>query len=121
VLTRYRQQGMDEAMLASAKAYVLGQFPPTLETSGQVAAKLAELAFYGLDASDVDGFATTVAGASRERVHGIIQRVLPAPEDLTFVLIGKASAIRETARRYGPVTEMKLSDKSFSPAPAAKR
>jgi predicted Zn-dependent peptidase len=121
VLTRYRQQGMDEAMLASAKAYVLGQFPPTLETGGQVAAKLAELAFYGLDASDVDGFATAVAGASRERVHGIIQRVLPAPEDLTFVLIGKASAIRETARRYGPVTEMKLSDKSFSPTPAAKR
>jgi predicted Zn-dependent peptidase len=121
VLARYRQQGMDEPMLASARAYVLGQFPPTLETGGQLAAKLAELAFYGLDASDVNGFADAVASASRERVHSAIQRVLPAPEDLTFVLIGKASAIREAARRYGPVTEMKLSDKHFAPVPAAKR
>jgi zinc protease len=116
VLTRYRREGMDDAMLSSAKAYVLGQFPPTLETSGQLASKLAELAFYGLEASDVDGFADAVTGASRERVLGVIQRVLPAPENLTFVLIGKASAIRDTARRYGAVTEMKISDKRFAPA-----
>lgn len=121
VLTRYRQQGLDEPMLASAKAYVLGQFPPTLETGGQVAAKLAELSFYGLGTSDVDGYADAVTAASRERLHGVIQQVLPTPEDLTVVLIGKASAIRDTARRYGPVTEMKLSDKSFTPPPAAKR
>jgi predicted Zn-dependent peptidase len=121
VLTRYRRDGMDEPMLASAKAYVLGQFPPTLETGGQLAAKLAELAFYGLDASDVDGFADAVSGAPRERVHRVLQQVLPAPEDLTFVLIGKASAIRDAARRYGPVTEMKLSDKHFAPTPAAKK
>lgn len=120
VLTRYRKEGLEEAMLASAKAYVLGQFPPTLETGSQLAWKLAELAFYGLDASDVDGYAEAVTGARRERVHGVIQQVLPAPEDLTVVLVGKASALRELARRYGPVTEMKLSDKHFAP-PAAKR
>jgi zinc protease len=121
VLTRYRREGMDDAALASTKAFVLGQFPPTLETSGQIAMKLSELAFYGLDARDVDGFAADVTGASRERIHQVMQRVLPAPEDLTVVLIGKASAIREEARRYGPVTEMKLSDKSFAPTPAPKR
>jgi predicted Zn-dependent peptidase len=121
VLTRYRREGMDDAALASTRSFVLGQFPPTLETSGQIAMKLSELAFYGLDARDVDGFAADVAGASRERIHQVMQRVLPAPEDLTLVLIGKASAIREAARRYGPVTEMKISDKSFAPAPAPKR
>jgi len=62
ILSRYRQSGMDDAMLASAKAYVLGQFPPSLETGGQVANKLSELAFYGLDSSDVDAFASAVAG-----------------------------------------------------------
>ncbi|SET71823.1 M16 family metallopeptidase [Stigmatella erecta] len=119
ILGRYREGGMDETMLASAKAYALGQFPPTLETGGRVASKLAELAFYGLDASDVDGYADAVQGATRERVLAAIQRVYPRPEDLTVVLIGKASAIRDMARKYGPVTEMKLSDKGFSP-PAAK-
>jgi len=57
-----------------------------------------------------------VMGASREHIRQVIQRVLPAPENLTIVLLGKASAIRDVARRYGPVTEMKLSDKSFAPA-----
>jgi predicted Zn-dependent peptidase len=116
VLARYRQGGMDAEGLASTQAYVLGQFPPTLETGGQLAAKLAELSFYGLDASDVDGFAAAVTGATRERVRAAIQRALPTPEDLTFVLIGNAAAIRDVARRYGPVTEMKLSEPRFSPA-----
>lgn len=117
VLNRYRREGMDDAVLASTRSFVLGQFPPTLETSAQVATKLSELAFYGLDGRDVDNFAADVMGASREHIHQVMQRVLPAPEDLTLVLIGKASAIREAARRYGPVTEMKLSDKTFAPAP----
>lgn len=117
VLARYRQSGMDAEGLASTQAYVLGQFPPTLETGGQLAAKLAELSFYGLDASDVDGFAAAVGSATRERVQAAIRRVLPAPEDVTLVLIGKASAIRDVARHYGPVTEMKLSDPRFTPAP----
>ncbi len=115
ILSRYRQSGMDDAMLASAKAYVLGQFPPSLETGGQVANKLSELAFYGLDSSDVDAFATAVTGTTREKVGAVIQRTLPAPQDLTFVLIGKASAIRDVAKKYGPVTEMKISDKRFAP------
>ncbi|MCP3058904.1 insulinase family protein [Myxococcus sp. K38C18041901] len=122
VYSRYRKTGMDDAMLASAKSYVLGQFPPRLETGGQVANKLSELAFYNLDANDVDGFATAVSSATRDSVGAVLQRTLPAPENLTFVFIGKASAIREMARKYGPVTEMKISDKRFSPAPApAKR
>ncbi|MBF5043134.1 insulinase family protein [Aggregicoccus sp. 17bor-14] len=118
-LRSYRANGMDAATLASAKTYVLGQFPTTLETSPQQAAKLAELAFYGLDASDVNGFAAQVQAADRAHVKQVMQRVLPTPEDYTLVLIGKASAIREVAKKYGPVTEMKLSDKRFSPGPVA--
>ncbi|MFP2929826.1 M16 family metallopeptidase [Pyxidicoccus sp. 3LG] len=122
VLTRYRQTGMDDATLASARSYVLGQFPPTLETGGQVAAKLSELAFHGLDSSDVDAFATQVNAATRDGVRTVIQRTLPAPEDLTFVLIGKAADVRNVARKYGTVTEMKISDKRFAPpATPAKR
>lgn len=119
VLSRYREQGVDDTTLASAKEYVLGQFPPTLETGPQIATKLSELAFYGLDSSDVDDFASRVASADRARVQAAIQRVLPSREDLTVVLIGKAADIREVARKYGTVTEMKLSDPYFAP-PAAK-
>jgi predicted Zn-dependent peptidase len=118
ILTRYRQTGMDDATLVSAKAYVLGQFPPTLETDLELARKLSELAFYGLDHGDVDNFAPAVTATRRDGVRSVLQRVLPASQDLTFVLVGKASAIRDVARKYGPVTEMRLSDKRFAPAPA---
>ncbi|MFP2907320.1 M16 family metallopeptidase [Pyxidicoccus sp. 3LFB2] len=119
VLSRYRQSGMDDTMLASARAYVLGQFPPSLETGSQVATKLSELAFYGLDSSDVDDFARAVSASTRDSVRAVIQRALPPKEDLTIVLIGKAAAIRDVARKYGAVTEMKISDKHFAPPPAA--
>ncbi|HEX8435237.1 pitrilysin family protein [Archangium sp.] len=115
ILEGYRQQGMDDTTLASAKEYLLGQFPPTLETGLQIAAKQSELAFYGLDASDVDGFAAKVAGADKARIQAAIQRAMPAREDLTVVLIGKASAIREVARKYGTVTEMSITDPHFAP------
>jgi zinc protease len=115
VLGRFRREGMDDTVLASTQAYVLGQFPPKLETGAQLAMKLSELAFYGLDARDVDDFSSEVMSTRRERIREVIQRVLPAPENLTLVLIGKASAIREAVRSYGPVTEMKLSEKRFTP------
>lgn len=117
VLTQFRAQGMDAATLASAQEYMLGQFPPTLETGMQLAGKLSELAFYGLDARDVDEFASRVASAQPQRILSAVQRVVPPAEDLTFVLIGRAADIREAAREYGPVTEMKLSDPSFAPPP----
>ena len=41
----------------------------------------------------------------------------PRAADLVMVLIGDAAKIRETAAKYGTVTEMKLSQPDFAPAP----
>ncbi|WP_257462305.1 M16 family metallopeptidase [Archangium lipolyticum] len=121
VLASYRQKGMDDAMLASAREYMMGQFPPTLETSLQIASKLSELAFYGLDASDVDDFAAQVASSDKARIQAAIQRVVPSGDDLTVVLIGKAADIRDVARKYGTVTEMSITDPHFAPRAAVKK
>ena len=45
----------------------------------------------------------------------VISRVYPPASDLTFVLIGRADAVREMAAKYGDVTEMSITDKRFSP------
>jgi zinc protease len=115
VLARFREQGPDAEALASAQAYVIGQFPPTLETGMQLAARWSELAFYGLGASDVDDYAAHVARAELSSVRAALQRVVPTQEDYTLVLIGKAADIREVARKYGTVTEMRITDPSFAP------
>jgi predicted Zn-dependent peptidase len=114
-LARLHEEGLDAQALESAKRYTLGQFPPTLETNGQIAGRLAELERYGLGADDVDGFAARVRNTDAAAIRGAIDTRFPQPDRLAIVLIGDAAKIRATARRYGPVTEMKLADPSFTP------
>lgn len=113
-LGRLHAEGLSGAQLASAKAYVLGQYPPELETSSDIAARLAEIAFHGLDRSDVDEFAARIDAVTLDDARREIDAVYPSRDELVFVLIGDADAIRDGVAKYGPVTEMKISDPRFS-------
>lgn len=116
LLRDLRRTGLDDATARSVKAYVKGQFAPALETGTQLADRISEIAFYGLDRSDVDRYFQAVDRANLPELKRVIERVYPDPDHLTFVLVGNADAIRETAKKYGPVTEMKITDPSFTPA-----
>ena len=106
-------------MLESARSYMLGQFPPTIETNGQLARRYADLMFFGLGPEDVDGFAARLRALDEEAAKRAIATSFPTRDDLAIVLLGDAEVIREAAGRYGPVTEMKVSDPRFRPAPTA--
>jgi len=114
-LDRLHADGMDDVTLASAKSYVLGQFPPTIETNGALAGRLAEMIFYGLGPEDVNGLAERVAAVDAAGVRRAIERSFPASRDLAIVLIGDAETIRGPAAKYGAVTEMKITDPRFAP------
>jgi zinc protease len=114
-LDRLHTAGVDAEALASARGYVLGQFPPTIETNGQLATRLADIAFFGLDRRDVDEFAKRVAAVDADAVRAAIERDFPRSADLAMVVIGDAAEIREAVAKYGPVTEMKITDPSFTP------
>ena len=114
-LDRLHQDGLDAPALDSARAYVLGQFPPRLETNGALAARLNDLALHGLGREDVDGFAARVARVDGPTARATIDAAFPASADLVMVLIGDAARIRDDVRKYGPVTEMKLTDPRFAP------
>jgi predicted Zn-dependent peptidase len=116
VLDGLHKTGIDPAMLASGKTYVQGQFPLALETADQWAGTLADLEFYGLGRNYIDGYGAALGAVSADDARKIIQERFPTSDRLTLVVIGKASAIRDGLRKYGPVTEMKLSDASFAPA-----
>jgi zinc protease len=114
-LARLHQDGLDAAQLQSAQSYIVGQFPPTIETSGQIAARLADLLFHGLGRDDVDGYADRVAQVDAAAARAAIAEAFPQPADLTLVLIGDAAKIRDAVKKYGPVTEMKITDPRFAP------
>jgi zinc protease len=116
-LDRLHADGFDTEALASSKSYVLGQFPPTIETNGQLAARLSDMQFFGLDRDDVDGYASRIAAVETGAVKSVIQQ-FPKSSDLAMVLIGDADEIRDTIKKYGPMTEMKITDPVFAPPTA---
>jgi predicted Zn-dependent peptidase len=114
-LDRLHREGIDAATLASARSYLQGQFPPTLETNGALAGRLADLMLYGLGPEDVNEFTARVAAVDDAAARATVARAFPKSDDLAVVLIGDAARIRHEVRKYGPVTEMKITDPRFAP------
>jgi len=106
---RLWQQGIDEQTLASAKAYVKGQFPPKFETSSQLADLLASMYGYGFDESYINNFEQQVSSLTVEKTKQLINQYFPR-ENLQFVVIGKAEKIRNKIAKYGQVTEIDIKD-----------
>jgi predicted Zn-dependent peptidase len=114
-LGRLHEQGLDAAQLASAKQYVLGQFPLDFETAGELAAQVAVVEFFGLGRKYIDDYAREIEDVDLAQTRKTIDEVYPKAGDLVFVLIGDASAIREQVGKYGPVTEMPITAPRFGP------
>ncbi len=115
VLDRLRDKGIDDDMILSARNYIMGQFPPRLETASQIAAQLAMLERYGLDPAYINEYGAALEAASRDSIAAVIDEVYPLGEHLSFILIGDASLIREAVSEYGPVTEMSIDEPRFRP------
>jgi len=121
-LESVRRTGIDSTALVSTKTYMVGQFPPRLETEDQIAGSLADLAFYGLGKEELERYTDRVLAARPQDVKRVIQRVYPPPEDLTYVFVGKAAAIRSVVKKYGPVTEVPITEPLIAGLkPGAKR
>ncbi|MFY9611020.1 MAG: pitrilysin family protein [Blastocatellia bacterium] len=99
ILKRLHENGVTEEDLKSAKTYLKGQFPPTIETSDQLAELLVQLEFYGLDASDVNSYTTKIDSMTMADAQRVIKQYFPL-ENLVFVLIGKAGEIESVAKKY---------------------
>jgi predicted Zn-dependent peptidase len=109
VLNKLHTNGLDEESLASAKNYVKGQFPPRYETIDQLSSLLTQMFWYDFDETFINDFEKNVDGLTLEMANKIIATYFPKDEH-QFVLIGKASEIRNIAVKYGPVKEVNITD-----------
>lgn len=112
VLDSLHYTGLNEDILASAKAYVKGDFPPNYESSGALANLLTDMFVYGFDESFINTFQSKVDGLTVLQANDIIKRYFPK-NNLQIVLIGKADEIREQVKKYGPLTEKEIKDEGF--------
>ncbi|HSQ58941.1 MAG TPA: pitrilysin family protein [Acidobacteriota bacterium] len=109
ILKRFRGKGISADMLSSSRNYINGQFPYELETSSQLAARLAADSFYGLGREEISGYPARIAAVDSAAVARVVARVYPDDQDLSIVMVGNAAALRDLARRYGKVREIPLS------------
>ncbi len=114
-LGQLKDAGLDAEMLLSARNYVMGQFPPRLETAEQLAGVFAGLEADGLDASYINDYGSLLAAATPESVAAVIEAVYPERGALVFVILGDAELIREQVAAYGPITEISISEPRFHP------
>jgi len=115
VLAKLHQSGVTAEQLASAKAYIKGQFPPSIETSGQLARRIASNEFYGLGDDEINQMEARMDAVTPAIAKQVIEKHFPQ-ENLVFVLIGKASEIAPAVQKYATQQDSrKISDPGFWP------
>ncbi len=112
VLKRLHTNGIDEETLSSAKNYIKGLFPLDYETSGDLGSLLVWMFYYKINDSFINDFQKKVDELALEKANEIIADFFPK-ENLQFVLIGKASELRDKVSKYGEVIEKELTDDGF--------
>ncbi|TLU99238.1 M16 family metallopeptidase [Dyadobacter luticola] len=107
VLDSLHKTGLNDEILSSAKAYVKASFPPTYESAGALARLLTDMYVYNFDESFINTFQSKVDGLTTEQSKKIIADYFPK-DKLQFVMIGKASEIRDQVKKYGDLTEKQI-------------
>jgi len=121
VLEKLHKNGVTEEQLKSAKSYIKGQYPPTIETSSQLVRRIVFNEFYGLGDDEVNQLEARVDAVTPAIAKQIIEKHFPL-DSYVFVLIGKASAIGPAVKKYADkMDERALSDPGFWPPPAGAR
>jgi zinc protease len=106
VLKKLHTDGVSAEQLASAKSYMKGQFPPSIETSGQLAGVIARHEFYGLGDDEVNERSKRIDAVTPEIAKQVIAKHFPL-ENLTFVLIGKSAEIGPAVKKFAEKQDTK--------------
>ena len=115
VLAKLHQHGVTAEQLASAKSYLKGQFPPSIETSEQLAKRIAANEFYGLDDDEINKLEERIDAVTPEIAKQVIAKHFPE-DNLVFMLIGKASEIAAGVKKYAAQQDTrKISEPGFWP------
>jgi zinc protease len=120
VLQKLHKQGITADELASAKSYIKGQFPPSIETSKQLAQIIAINEFYGLDDREINDLEARIDAVTPAIAQQVIQKHFPT-DNLVFTLIGKRSDIAAGLQKYAEKQDARvISEPGFWPPPAQK-
>jgi predicted Zn-dependent peptidase len=95
-----------EDELSSAKSYLVGNFPTTIETPSQIAAQVGMVKLLGLDKSYLENYRRDVSKVTAADAQAAMKKHLH-PDQLAIVLVGDAVEIQE---KLEPIASVALYD-----------
>lgn len=99
-LERIRSAEVDPDELATARDYLMGVFPASVQTANDLANRVQEMELYHLPTDYFDGYRDRIASVTAEDVARVANRYI-RPDRSTIVVVGKASQITEPLSRLG--------------------
>jgi predicted Zn-dependent peptidase len=111
LLKKAKEKGFTEEEVESARNYLLGQFPRTLETNSSKASAYLRIVYYDLGFDYYDKFLTEINTARAQDLKAAI-KLLP-DKDFVLVVVGKGDEVRKLLSKYGKFQEKKITDPDF--------
>jgi zinc protease len=108
-LRRIRDEPVTRDEMEETRSYMLGVFPYTVQSMGDLARRLADIAVYGLPDDYFDRYLRAIASLSRTDVQEAARRHLD-PDRLAIVAVGPADPLRGQLEGLGEVTVRSADD-----------
>jgi hypothetical protein len=112
-LERLQNEPVPAAELDAAKNALVGQFPLTIETAGQVAEAVTNQKLLGLPANYLQTVRTRLAAVTAPEVQAVAKSVM-GPS--VIVVVGDATKIYDKLTKIAPVKLQSLDGKPMSPS-----
>lgn len=99
-VVHFLDAGPTQEELEAAKDYLAGVFPLQLETTGQIASRIAQLLVYDLPDDFNDHYRERIRAVEMDSAVEATRRHI-RPEEMTVVVVGDASALRKPLEALG--------------------
>lgn len=112
LIARAKKVGFGEEEIQSARNYILGQFPPTLESLAAKARSYLSLDFYGLGFGYFDGLLERIGKTTKAQADAVAAKYF-SDRDFVLVVVGKADEISTQLARFGEFKVKKITAAGF--------
>jgi zinc protease len=112
LVAKAKKEGFGAEEIESARNYILGQFPPTLENLGAKARSYLTLDFYGLGFNYYDGLLERIGRTGKAQADAVAQKYF-SEGDFVLVVVGKAAEISAQLATFGEFKVKKITDADF--------
>jgi zinc protease len=109
LLRKAREEGLTQEEIDDCQSFYSGYFPLVFETPSQIARQIQTEELYGLGVDYLTSYVSQINAVDLAKANKAAKDYIH-PDNLIFVVVGKAEEIKPGLEEIGPVTMYKLSE-----------